>query len=124
MRSSHFDQFIQYKALAFKFNAMGAHTSEILETAINEAVAKGEPKLKQVCAPLSVELVEQMEEIIGLLGMSKREFIELAVIEACAKARVIMDEVNIWNVHVDEDGDAAPVGAPKGLTTANELGGV
>lgn len=102
--SNHFDQLIRYKALAFKFSGAGfSLVDAVLEQNGPEAL-----KMKQVCAPLSVQLVERMENVLGLLNMSKREFIEIAVIEALDKAEAIIDEENVFEYH--EAMDAAEKG--------------
>jgi hypothetical protein len=51
--------------------------------------------IKNVCAKVSVELSDEIDEIVGLLGISKRRFLEAAFIEAIAMARRIMEQEGV-----------------------------
>lgn len=54
-------------------------------------------QLKNVCAKVSTELSDQLDDVCHLLSISKRRFIEAALIEALKTARSIMDdEVDIF----------------------------
>lgn len=98
---SHFDQFIKYKALAFKFSSMGSFSISDMERMV-ESGSLGKNvdgtfvpaqsledvcpiPLRNVCAKLTVELVDRLDNSLSILGMSKREFIEMALIEALDK---------------------------------------
>ena len=50
------------------------------------------PQIKNVCAKVSVQLSDRLDNTLGLLGISKRRFIEAALIDALNKASQIMDE--------------------------------
>ena len=95
---SYFDQFIQYRALKFKFSSMGSLTISDIErmvengnlmhsddgetvrpTTLEEACPI---PLRNVCAKLTVDLVERLDKTLDILEISKREFIEMALIEA------------------------------------------
>jgi len=58
--------------------------------------------LKNVCAKVSPQLADQIDEIVGLLGVSKRRFLEAAFIEAITKAREIMDKEGLWDCLEEE----------------------
>lgn len=96
-----FDQFIQYRALSMKASVEGTSSSKILDNAIEK-----DPKLaahfKTVCAPISIELFERLDHTLGLLDISKRTFIEAAIIDALDKADVIMAQVDIFENHHPE----------------------
>lgn len=50
-------------------------------------------KTKNVCAPLPLIVIASLETTLTLLGgMSKREFITLAIMEALDKAQLIIDD--------------------------------
>jgi hypothetical protein len=112
---SHFDQFIQYRALSFKFSGMGSMTLDDMERMI-EAGSLGTAvdgefvpaktledicpiPLRNVCAKLSVELVERLDNALGVLNMSKRQFIEAALIEALNKVDQVLEEVDAFEYH-------------------------
>jgi hypothetical protein len=92
-----FDQYIQYRALNMKAHIEGqAYNSEALDRALDKQAANGAPEVKTVCAPISIELFERLTNTLSLLDISKRSFIEAAIIEALDKADVIMAEVDIF----------------------------
>lgn len=96
---SHFDQFIKYRALRFKFDSLGSSTlgdveslmeaGSLLKTDDGQTVRSTtleeqfpQLRIKNVCAKLSGDLVDRLDNSLGILGMSKRDFIEMALIEA------------------------------------------
>jgi len=88
---SNFKEFLQYRALDFKY------TSQNLE--LTEAVLASQPDalpLRNVCAKLSIELAEEIDQVCSTLGISKRLFIQNALIEACAQAKQALQDVNAF----------------------------
>lgn len=96
---SHFDQFIKYRALRFKFDSFGSSTlgdveshiesgsllksddgQTVRRTSLEEAFPQ--LRIKNVCAKLSGDLVDRLDNSLSILGMSKRDFIEMALVEA------------------------------------------
>jgi hypothetical protein len=79
----NFDQLIQYKALHRQYTISGA-----LPDALVEAVSHDGNKahVRNVCALISVDLFEQLEHTCGILAITKRQFIEAALVECLAKA--------------------------------------
>ncbi|MGE8450148.1 MAG: hypothetical protein ACN6OP_05875 [Pseudomonadales bacterium] len=53
-------------------------------------------QIKNVCAKVATELAEEIDGIVGLLGISKRRFLEAAMIEAVQKAKGILDAEGVW----------------------------
>lgn len=51
--------------------------------------------IKNVCAKVSVDLSDEIDEVVALLGISKRRFLEAAFIEAIAMARQIMEDEGV-----------------------------
>jgi len=61
-----------------------------------------EAMLKNVCAKVSTELSDELDQVCALLSISKRRFVESALIDALLHANEIMnDEVDIFEHHVD-----------------------
>lgn len=85
---SEFKQFIQYRALAFKFERQNIDLTEAV-------LASGEApiQLRNVCAKLTVELSDRIDQTVSVLGVSKRLFIERALIEAMDQADAMLEEV-------------------------------
>lgn len=85
---SDFNDFIQYRALALKFERQN---HEIIEAVISSG---DEPMLlRNVCAKLTVELSDRVDAMVALLGISKRVFIERALIEAIDRAEAAIEAV-------------------------------
>lgn len=57
--------------------------------------------LKNVCAKVSVELSDDIDEVIAILGIPKRRFLEAAFIEAIGMARQIMEQEGV-NASLEE----------------------
>lgn len=53
------------------------------------------PQLKNVCAKVSAQLSDEIDQVVSVLGVSKRRFLEAAFIEAIAMARQIMDQEGV-----------------------------
>lgn len=109
----HFDQYIQFRALKFKFSALGSMTLDDMERMIESgALLKSDDDgktvrptsleeispipLRNVCAKLSVQLVERLDNALGILDISKRQFIELALIEALDKVDQVLEDVDAF----------------------------
>jgi len=90
-KNNRFNQFIQHKSLAFKFDEGG---SLLLDSAI-EQDKRGDLPLKNVCAKLHVSLSDRLDKTVNTLSISKREFIEYAIIEALDRTDQIMEEVDV-----------------------------
>jgi hypothetical protein len=54
--------------------------------------------IKNVCAKVPGQLADEIEEIVDLLGISKRSFLEAAFREAVLKAKAIMEEEGAWTL--------------------------
>jgi hypothetical protein len=85
-----FDDLIRYKALHLKYVSSGANVMELLATKLEHSVP-----MKNVCAMISQELFDDLTGTCALLDISKRTFIEAAIIEALAKANAIMNEEHL-----------------------------
>lgn len=110
---SYFDQFIKYRALKFKFESMGSFSiSEIERMVENGSILHSDDDgktvrpstleealpipLRNVCAKLSVELVDRLDNTLSVLDISKREFIEMALIEALNQVDIQLAEVDAF----------------------------
>lgn len=63
--------------------------------------------LKNVCAKVSVELAEDIDQVCQLLGISKRQFLEAAFLDAVHKAYQIMEFEGVNQALIDYDRDNA-----------------
>ena len=87
---NRFEQYLQYRALSLKFKYQHPLFTNVLDHMIE---AEGVPvPVQNVCAKLAVPLVERLETTLGLLSMSKRQFIEMALIDALDRADVVLQD--------------------------------
>ena len=90
----NFDQFLTFRALRAKAtienNAFNSDATDQIFSAAPDA------QIKTVCAPISIPLFDRMNETLSLLDISKRQFIEAAIIEALNHADCVMESVDIF----------------------------
>lgn len=53
--------------------------------------------LRNLCAKVSVDLAEQVENACSMLGVSKRRFIELALVEALRQYESVAEEEGLFD---------------------------
>ena len=90
-----FQEVIQLKALELKSLHHGG-PSRLAEQFLEQAVAtpEGQAMTRNICAHISKPLFERVEECCQLLGLSKRQFVEMALREAVDRAEDIVAEVD------------------------------
>lgn len=91
---SPLDNLITEKALA----VVNQSNSDALISFLtdDDELAKVWP-LKNVCAKVSVALSDEIDEVVGLLGVTKRRFLEAAYIEAVSRAHAIMEREGVYH---------------------------
>lgn len=82
----NFDDLLRYKALHRKYTASG---SNLMELVASQGIEHNVP-MKNVCAMIHQELFDELTNTCALLDISKRTFIEAAIIDALKKAEDIM----------------------------------
>ena len=92
MKKSILEQKLTYKALGF-MHKNDFLIDDALENPSLELQAK--LKMKNVCASIHGDLVARLENTLSLLSMTKREFLESAIIDALDKADVVMEETGV-----------------------------
>jgi hypothetical protein len=88
----NFDETIQLQVL--KLKAMGGGINGRMLDQLLEEAGETAP-VRQMCAKVSHIVYEDLEQVVQLLDMSKREFIEAAVIDALAKAHDVIDRSGV-----------------------------
>jgi hypothetical protein len=91
MKRTNLDSLITEKSLAL-VNGSG---SEFLLEIMTEQGTVDLP-IKNVCAKVSIELSDDIDSIVNLLGISKRKFLEAAFIDAVARAKEIIKDEGVW----------------------------
>lgn len=80
------DETLRLHALKLK---AGHSNSRLVEMALESA---DPAQIKQMCAKVSVQLSDEIDQVCGLLDIPKRAFIELACIDALEKAHKHLEE--------------------------------
>jgi butyrate kinase len=80
------DALITEKSLSYVSQSDGG---QLLDMLLRNAPE--DSQVKNVCAKLSVELSDKVDAVVDLLGISKRRFLEAAIIDAVDKAHQIME---------------------------------
>jgi hypothetical protein len=89
----NFHQTIQLKALRVKeLHTRGSSFPDQLVDQLLEDAPKEE--FRNICAMISVPLFNDVTELCGLLEISKRRFIEMALVEAMRRASEIVDRID------------------------------
>jgi hypothetical protein len=86
----NFDELIRYKALHLKYTSANLGFVDLLLDPKQTGVT-GNMHMKNVCAMIHQNLFDQLSETCALLDISKRSFIEMALIEALNRAHEIME---------------------------------
>lgn len=92
------NEILTYKSLAFKH---AADNQQLVDY-----IAETQPEVlhqvtKNVCAHLPMPLVDRLENSLGILGMSKREFIQAAIIDALDRFDKIAEDYHIFEAYED-----------------------
>lgn len=112
------DEILTYRALAFK-HGHSVTNSSIIDAAISDGQAPS--VTKNVCAHLSLPLVDRLENALGILDMSKRAFIESAIIDALDRYDSIAAEHDIFEPYYVTDEEAKAIKASTISVTDEEL---
>lgn len=98
---SPLDALVTEKALNFISTCRNA---DLLDLIAEDRLDHNIP-LKNVCAKVTPQLADEIDQVVGLLGVSKRRFLEAAYIEAVQRARAIMKAEGVWEA-IDEEAAA------------------
>jgi len=89
-----FDELIRYKALHFKYVSDNQGLTDMAaEGRIEHTIP-----MKNVCAMITQELFDELSSTCALLDISKRAFIEGALIDALAKADEALKREGVYEM--------------------------
>lgn len=113
---SDFKDFLRYRALARRFQS-GALSLGDLESHLAKGNITGpggaqvdleqavpELQIRNLCAKVPGALIDELDDLLGDLKMSKRDFVEFAIRDAMANARAILAEVGGPEFYPDQEG--------------------
>jgi len=85
------NEYLHFRALAFKFR-----NDALSAPLLDQVCETGSPSIpsKQVCTTLAQPVVDRMESLLAVLSMSKRQFIEMAILEAMDQAEHVLESHN------------------------------
>jgi hypothetical protein len=92
MKNTYFNEVLISKALTFK---LATDNQDLLEYGLQNS----DLPMKQVCAKLSQSLVDELDSVCTTLDITKRQFIEMALINAIDEFNQIADEYNIFEAY-------------------------
>lgn len=83
-----------------------SHNEGLLDHLVASGQAENAVPLKNVCAKVSVQLADEIDQVCEALNISKRLFLEAAFSEACLRARQVMAAEGVDDVlegrHLDQ----------------------
>lgn len=100
MKRNRFDSLVTEKALHLVNGADNGHLLDLMSNDPDYQAA-----MKNVCAKVSVQLSDKIDSVCGMLDISKRAFIEAALIQAVEQAEAIMDAEGVFE-YLEDAGHA------------------
>lgn len=89
-------ELLTYRALHFKLSSQTGMMESLVDRALDNESTANELRVKNVCAKLTLQLSDRIDNACNILDISKRRFIEAAIIAALDEADRVMEEVNIF----------------------------
>lgn len=96
----HLTELLTYRALHFKLHTASGDPA-LLDIVAEDEDYASKLQLKNVCAKLSVQLSDRIDNTCNILEISKRRFIEAAIINALEESDRINAELDIFE-HVEQ----------------------
>lgn len=80
------NDFLHYRALAAKYDNEQAYAR-----VIDQLTPADTPKVRQIATVMAVDTIQELDDLLADLKMSKRQFIEMAILSAMADAHHILE---------------------------------
>lgn len=101
---NNLNEYLHYRALAAKHD--NAQVSAGLIDSHIEAVSAAFPT-RQIATVVAATLVDDLDDLLAILKMTKRQFLEMALIDAMQKANEILDVHGVHEFFEDQAAQAA-----------------
>lgn len=86
------DEVLQLQVLKLKATQSGqVFSGRLVDQLIEQGEGEGKVEVRNMCAKVSPQLYESLEQVCSLLDMTKRQFIEAAVADAVGKAEDLIE---------------------------------
>ena len=93
------EELLMLQALKLKkLNTRGYDGPDMVEYLARQNEEEAKAKLRNICAFISPELWDQIDEYCRLLELSKRKYVEMALIDLVAKTKAVLDETKALEV--------------------------
>jgi hypothetical protein len=97
------DEILTLKALQLKSTISGSGNSDLVDHFVAESPEEVKKSLRNICAFISPQLFERVENVCSNLQMSKRQVVEMALIDFMEKVDSIMEKVDPFEGVVIDD---------------------
>jgi hypothetical protein len=85
------------QALKLKeLNTRGYSGPDLIDSVINANPEVAKEKMRNICAFVSVELFNNVEGVCQLLSLSKRQVVEMALLDFMEKASKVIEETDAF----------------------------
>jgi hypothetical protein len=89
------EEMLMLQALKLKkLNSKGFDGPDLVEQLILQNPDSAKEKLRNICAFISPDLFGEIDSLCSLLDLSKREFVEMALVDLVAKAHAVIQQTN------------------------------
>lgn len=89
------EEMLMLQALKLKkLNSKGHNGPDLVDQFVLQNPDEAKEKLRNICAFISPELFADIDSLCGLLDLSKREFVEMALIDLVTKAHAVIQQTN------------------------------
>jgi len=89
------EEMLMLQALKLKkLNSKGFEGPDLVEQLILQNPDAAKEKLRNICAFISPDLFSEIDSLCNLLDLSKREFVEMALVDLVAKAHAVIQQTN------------------------------
>jgi hypothetical protein len=87
----------QLRLAALQIKQLQSHGTRLeehlLQAAIDQNPEEAKAHFKNICATVGIGLFERVDTICRMLDLSKRQFVEMALIDLCEKSDSVIMEV-------------------------------
>ncbi len=91
------DETLMLQALRLKeLNTKGWSGGDLIEPMLEANPEFAKEKMRNICAFISPELFSNVEGVCSLLSLSKRQVVEMALVDFLAKADSIMEQTGAY----------------------------
>lgn len=87
------NDYLHFRALAAKYD------NEQAMCGLVDQLAADSPKSRQIATVMAVETIQELDDLLAVLKMSKRQFIEQAILAAMDEAKHILELHGVQQYH-------------------------